>query len=283
MTYLLNIDIPNSGNTYIQKALHIHRPEQKIINEEVLIEEFKENRHITFGHTDIYKIVHDNKLSNSFYNNSYKFTIIRNPYDRAVSLYHDLNKIVNFSINYPTFSSWADYLYKHKNTIPKNNSEDTIINKYGITNKWNPQYTWIPSTINTIYYFENLEQSFHDIIQKTNVDHIPLSIQDTSSISNHYSTYYNETAQQQILSIYNKDFELFNYSKELPDKCENTFGPYGPYVCHVPFLLTSKEYINRPTKKTKSKNNIKKPNNIEYNHPNFSNKLVAAVNNFKLA
>ena len=128
---------------------------------------FKNNCDVTFGHVDIELLLKENILSSYFYNNSFKFCIVRNPYDRAVSLffYCRLNKKY-------TFKSWIDYLYKNKNNIPKNNliNENWFKDDNGcndLCNKWNPMYTWIPHDIDKIYYFEKLGEIIDDVLNET--------------------------------------------------------------------------------------------------------------------
>ena len=186
---------------------------------------FKNKTDVTFGHADIELLLKEKILSNDFYNNSFKFCIVRNPYDRAVSLffYCKLNKKY-------TFKSWIEYLYQNKNNIPKNSlvnetwfKDDN--NCSDLCNKWNPMYTWIPHDIDKIYYFENLDEIFDDVIKNiTNTS----TTQETSCDKSNYCGYWKYSNSSNIYwsnsyPILNKDIEFNNEKDFFDHRIKNNF------------------------------------------------------------
>lgn len=174
---------------------------------------FNNNRSVTFGHADINIILQKKIISNIFYQNSFKFCIVRNPYDRAVSLFHYLNLDKKYS-----FDDWVKYLYENKQNIPKNNHRNIVKNGL-INNQWNLMSTWIPNTIDKIYFFEDgLKNIINDIninIENNEYNNFPIKKHNKSNHKEYKHYYQNKITRDYIYEIYEKDFIRFNYSKNI--------------------------------------------------------------------
>ena len=163
---IIFIWIPKCAGNSIESVLNLQH-QVKQYNQPNWKYSFKNDCDVTFGHVDIELLLKENILSSNFYNNSFKFCIVRNPYDRAVSLFFYCKLDQKY-----TFKSWIDYLYQNKHNIPKNcliNEtwfEDIDNNCKDLCNKWNPMYTWIPHDIDKIYYFENLHEIVDDVLKE---------------------------------------------------------------------------------------------------------------------
>lgn len=173
---------------------------------------FNNKRSVTFGHADINIIKKKKIMSNIFYQNSFKFCVVRNPYDRVVSLFHYLKLNKKYS-----FDNWVKYLYENKKNIPKNNHRNIVYNGL-INNQWNLMSSWIPNTIDKIYFFEDgLINIINDINANIGHDENILSVP-TINKSNHkhYKDYYkNKTTKEYVYEIYKEDFIRFNYSENI--------------------------------------------------------------------
>ena len=212
MKHILFIWIPKCAGTTISRHLKLHR---QVGNRDFRYN-FDNNKSVTFGHADINIILEKKIVSNNFYKNSFKFCVVRNPYDRAVSLYfYQLSgKLIK---NNWSFDIWVKHLYENRDKIPKNNDRN-LSKKELINNQWNLMISWIPNDIDKVYYFEDgIEYIINDINKNIGEEqNISPIKQHNSSDHKNYKTYYkNETTKKYIYEIYKEDFVRFNYSKDI--------------------------------------------------------------------
>lgn len=151
----------------------------------------------------------------------YKFTFVRNPYDRMVSAFKYLNKIKKHQNNFKDFlfenAHLSDYGYFH-----------TFISQYDhlIDNNSN-------ININYIGKFENLNEDFVKVLRIIGISEIKhtkylednIIINSSSQGKMHYdktnktdkidkifyTDYYDEECLQQINNYFEKDFKQFNF------------------------------------------------------------------------
>jgi chondroitin 4-sulfotransferase 11 len=168
-----------------------------------------------------FKNVSKEKLLN--YGDYFKFTFVRNPYDRLVSCYfnkikHNPNltdksyyKGVHRGLlkNSKNFNSEMDFksFVKEVSKI-KDNVADVHIRS---------QYTFITTKrgdvpINYIGKFENLEKDYKKVCEKICVNNPPnLSKENKSNRNKDYRKYYDEEIKKLVKQRYKKDLKLFNY------------------------------------------------------------------------
>lgn len=153
-------------------------------------------------------------------NNYFKFTFVRNPWDRIASCYR--NKIEN---------SWK-YAHKRVNSSSKKlkskglnfeNNELTLNEFLILLEKGNNRFYnihWAPQTsivnmdkMDFIGRFENLEEDWKYVCKKIGIDErkLPHKLQ-TKPKDQSYRDYYKDQESIDIISrIYKKEIELFNY------------------------------------------------------------------------
>ena len=137
-------------------------------------------------------------LPETIYTNFYKFTIVRNPYDRLVSEFYFRKNIYNTvkdpNSNFPIFKKLIDCL-----ELPQ---LERIIN---FDAHLEPQYTFINEDINDIFYFEKIQECFDKL--KTKNIHIL-----KSNNRKPYQEYYTKELQDKVYAFYLEDFIKFGYN-----------------------------------------------------------------------
>jgi hypothetical protein len=165
-----------------------------------------------------------NYLTQQKFDQLYRFTFVRNPWDRLVSEY--LYKKHSFS--------FKDFIFKH---FPAEGVDDYQKHN-GIYRHVMPQYKFIynkqgESMVDYIGKFENIENDFSSLTKnicgtaltlphrnKTNSPRIAerfkryIGLPKPQKLKNHYSKYYDAETRDWVAEFYKKDIELFNYHFE---------------------------------------------------------------------
>lgn len=131
----------------------------------------------------------------------FKFTIVRNPYDRCVSAFHALQQYSG-KFNGHTFTSFVKDLLKHVGVK---------INRHF----WyqHPNAFWHGRRIvNYIARLENIQNDWPRIAEI--IDCEPELPHENRSDHRHYAEYYDEECRKIVGEIYQKDIKLFGYKYE---------------------------------------------------------------------
>jgi len=144
-----------------------------------------------------YNIIKYRNLANNEhgFENYFKFTIVRNPWDRLVSNYFFRKRRGK-----STSISFKDWVVK---------------NKFDGCNAKHTQLSWISDEtgeliIDFIGRFENLQEDFNIICERIGVPHQQLAHKNKSK-HKHYTEYYDEETKQIVAEKYAKDIEYFGY------------------------------------------------------------------------
>ena len=124
------------------------------------------------------------------WDNYFKFTFVRNPWDRLVSEYFYRIKKGSTSVNFKSwlvemrgFDSWAG----------------------GLQSKWMQERNF-----DFVGRFENFQNDFDQICQKINHPKVLLP-HANSTTHQHYSAYYDEESKDLVRNWHKADIELFDY------------------------------------------------------------------------
>lgn len=145
-------------------------------------------------------------IENEFFSKYFKFTFVRNPWQRIISeyFYSYQHKHKNFKIflfkHFPTKKndSYLKLQANFRHILPQN--------KYIFDRRGN-------KLVDFIGRFENLELDFKFVCQKLNIDYKPLpkTNQSRPETPDYHQFYDNET-RDFVADFYAQDISLFNYS-----------------------------------------------------------------------
>ena len=122
----------------------------------------------------------------------FKFSIARNPYDRAVSLYHYLTRMGKHK--YINFECFIRNIHK--------------IEGYGVQMS---QSEFI-GEVDYVIKFENLQTDFNTVCKKIGVPHKQLQHYKKTDNRRHYRDYYDDETKQIIVNKFQDDIDRFGYT-----------------------------------------------------------------------
>lgn len=134
------------------------------------------------------------------------FAIVRNPFDRAVSMFQHA-KENNLS---DLYGESSDASFEDFCEIMSESRENNIKNFIGI----HQQVEWLNGAFqpNFILRFENLKNDFKEMLDACEIKHITADIpHENSSKRSDYKDYYNSNTKKIIEKIFEKDIDTFKY------------------------------------------------------------------------
>ena len=161
------------------------------------------------------------RLPSKVFNSMYKFCIVRNPYSRLVSEYFWKIKDndVRFGIDCKRlrFTGFIKLLEKK---FPK-----LLFQPQAEVSHYLPQYMYVCDNdgsimVDTVIKIEDgLESGLEKVLNHIGVDtKTPIKLNKSNKTVDkrrHYSTYYTEETKNIVYRLYQRDFEIFNYPKEI--------------------------------------------------------------------
>ena len=141
-----------------------------------------------------------NELSNYF-----SFCVVRNPWDRAVSMYsfavkENLMRLYGLKSDM-TFEEFCNELQDRKNDYSVIASHKQV------------EWTKGRHPPKVILRFENLQEEFCDMLQEYNIRHISPEIPHKNSTKHsHYKDYYTPETKKIISDIFEEDVDTFKYT-----------------------------------------------------------------------
>jgi len=159
-------------------------------------------------------IIDLNKEASS--NDYFKFTFVRNSWDRFLSLYKYRIKTnqTKLGSNPIPFKEWAKHIYD-KNPKYYNTRHDPIGNNKLRLLMLSDQLDWITDAkgsvnMDFIGRFENFQEDFNIVCDKIGIPHSQLPHVNKTE-HKHYTEYYDEETRQIVAEKFAKDIEYFGY------------------------------------------------------------------------
>jgi chondroitin 4-sulfotransferase 11 len=173
---------------------------------------------ITGVHRTLHDMLNIAKTKHDLYiNDIFTFTMVRNPFDRMLSLYlyyrkHNANEFFSGKSEIDDdFNDWIEYIYSRDFDRTRNHGGVNVFNHC-----FSNQLNWLKDdagtliNINKILKYENNEYDhlYMDILKLSNYDSSTI-VHPTNHT--HYSHYYTEKSIELVSKHYKEDLDYFDY------------------------------------------------------------------------
>ncbi|MGK7962050.1 sulfotransferase family 2 domain-containing protein [Crocosphaera sp.] len=205
------IHIPKTGGTSIEKMIW---PEKEDKTEANLWKGFIDgyhNKYQTGGLQHLLASQVKQEVGDDIFNQYFKFTIVRNPWDKVISQYSYMKKRKDLR-NFIGMEK-DDCLKTYLSLITKKNHV-----------QWEHQHKFVLDEsqniiVDYIGKFEEFNKDVYTILDKINIRTKILGIRVLKILHTNrsqerlpYSEYYDSESREMVANIYRKDIELFDYS-----------------------------------------------------------------------
>ena len=129
----------------------------------------------------------------------FKFSFVRNPWSRVVSLYN--RKEGTEMKNKMTFVEFVNWIELATDTCTRPTPQKNMLDFFKIDNELNMDF---------IGKLENIQEDFDTVCDKIGIPHQKLTHKNKNK-HKHYTEYYNEETKQIVAEKFAKDIEYFGY------------------------------------------------------------------------
>lgn len=205
--------IPKTAGTSLFTALEQQVGMVNLCESPRYLKAFRNRGAVTFGHYDYQALLDAGFVSRDFHDRAYKFCVVRDPYDRALSLYFYLRrKKRRRNLNFLQFLE----------NVRRDRAPIGMYNYRGLS-QTNPQVDWIVDEaghfiVDKIYRFEEIgqiERDFREMfdLPEFRVGHENKVHRDRTSAQMFSS---HSEIMPLIEEIYARDFSILGYEKKAP-------------------------------------------------------------------
>ncbi|MBK3518813.1 sulfotransferase family 2 domain-containing protein [Carboxylicivirga marina] len=202
------IRIPKTGSTSLVNVLK-GQGLLYLNNEKAINFYFPQKGFVSFGPLSYEYLLNKGMISQSYHENMHVFTTVRNPFARTVSTFFYYKKIGWLNQNM-SFDAYTDYIKR----IELNELDNFYDSFRGHIF---PQYKFLfCNGERFVHHTMRLESINTDIRELESMMNFNLHLPHLNkSVFEDYRNLYSSQSISNVLSVYEKDFELLGYSKEL--------------------------------------------------------------------
>ncbi|ERT06112.1 sulfotransferase family protein [Lyngbya aestuarii BL J] len=204
------VHIPKTGGTSLENIIWPRAKDRTESNLWMGFISGFHNKYQTGGLQHLLSTQIRQEVGDQVFNSFFKFTVVRNPWDKAISqfLYMKKRKSLRDFMGMSEDDCFKQYL----SLIQKKNHV-----------QWEPQYKFVFDDqgcllVDFIGKFENFEQDAYKILDQSGVKTKILGIRvkkiphTNKSNRLHYTEYYDTESREIVQNLYQKDIEIFNYT-----------------------------------------------------------------------
>lgn len=155
-------------------------------------------------------------IPDDVWDSAFKFTFVRNPYDRVVSAYKMFMKTERWPVHFPTFKDFAHFLQwtdVDQHTVFDEVPIDTFTARidniiHHCSSYHNPKYRL--GEMNFVGRIETMESDMGEISKQFGVENIELPRMNATGADD-YRNYYCDTTKAIIGKVYARDIDRFEY------------------------------------------------------------------------
>jgi len=145
----------------------------------------------------------------------FKFTFVRNPYTRLLSAYRFLKRGGFCDVD----KEWAEDNLGQYHSFAEFVDEWLTPESIMTYNHFRPQFMYLcdrsfEPEVDFIGRFESIDEDFEKVCQHLNISRKLKKHNLDSEKEKHWTEFYTDRELEKVYQIYQKDFELFNYSAE---------------------------------------------------------------------
>ena len=194
MREVLFVWIPKTAGTSIFKACADKYNMQGIFGYNMPYADFQNTGSVTFGHASPQSLLKTKIISEEYWRKAYKFTVVRNPYTQAVSLWQDFTRTNRLRAGC-SFQEFLSIVFVKEPLPGLFNVQDF--------SQCAPQFRWVLPGIDIIKY-EELQADLWGKLE------IAVPYLNGGNYGN-YENFYDNDCLELVNTIYYNDFLLFNY------------------------------------------------------------------------
>ena len=155
------------------------------------------------------------KFEDAEFSNFFVFTVVRNPFDRILSTYRQLNEIV--TTNRDTFPYPLDTFETFVRSLPEVSTQlDSHVATQASLIRFPDRKETDISHIDYVGRFEQIEESIQYVADRCGIkDRGPLPKRNQSADTDRPTVSHTEETKRITREVYKVDFDLFNYDLEL--------------------------------------------------------------------
>ena len=173
-----------------------------------------------FGHMHYPTLVKMGLVSEEFDKSAFKFSFVRNPYDRIVSMFFYYKqwwliskgsgrRVKRWESKFETFLEFCQHV--GSGPIPPLGAYTMIHDENHVQSGYNPQVRWFEGLeLDFLGRFEKMDEDYEKLSKILGIPYVKLPKVRTSK-HKHYEEYYCPESREIINRVYGEDFERFNY------------------------------------------------------------------------